>query len=104
MSCRDALGVDVVGHAEGNPGRWAANVANGWQPLDWMGSTWRTVSEPGVRFRYNITAHLVGNLLDLPFDGQTAITARKATVTPRHYIGNLEFDADRKSTRLKSSH
>lgn len=92
MSCMDALGVDVVVQAEANPGRWAANVADGWQPLDWMGSTWRTVSEPGVGFRYNITAHLVGNLLDLPFDGQTAITQRGAHATPQHYIGNLEFD------------
>ena len=91
MSCMDALGVDVVVQAEANPGRWAGYVDGGWQPLEWMGSTWRTVAEPGVRFRYNITAHLVGNLLDLPFDGQSAITRRGADAMPRHYVGNLEF-------------
>lgn len=92
MPCMDALGVDVVIQAEANPGRWAAHVADGWQPLEWMNSTWRTVGEPTVGFRYNVTAHLVGNLLDLPFDGQSAITARGAQAPPRHYVGNLEFE------------
>lgn len=92
MSCMDALGVDLVVQAEANPGRWATYQAGGWQPLEWMASTWRTVAEPGARFRYNVTAHLVGNLLDLPFDGQTAITARGASAAPRHYVGNLEFE------------
>ncbi|WP_154654892.1 hypothetical protein [Solimonas variicoloris] len=93
MPCMDALGVDVVVQAEANPGRWAAYQAGGWQPLEWMASTWRTVADPEVGFRYNITAHLVGNLLDLPFDGQTAITKRGGTAAPRHYVGNLEFES-----------
>jgi hypothetical protein len=92
MPCMDALGVDVVIQAEANPGRWAAVYAGGWQPLEWMNSTWRTVAEPTVGFRYNITAHLVGNLLDLAFDGQSAITARGAQAPLRHYVGNLEFE------------
>lgn len=91
MACMDALGVDVVVQAEANPGRWASIQPGGWQPLEWMNSTWRTVTEPGVRFRYNITPHLVGNMLDLPFDGQSAITARGAQAASRHYVGNLEF-------------
>lgn len=91
MPCMDALGVNVVIQAEANPGRWAQNYAGGWQPLEWMNSTWRTVGEPSVGFLYNVTAHLVGNLLDLAFDGQTAITARHARATPAHYVGNLEF-------------
>src|SRR3546814_7755339 len=53
MSCMDALGVDVVVQAEANPGRWAANVANRWPPLHWIGSTWRTVSAPRLRFPPN---------------------------------------------------
>jgi hypothetical protein len=92
MPCMDSLGVDVVVQAEANPGRWASNQAGGWQPLEWMASTWRTVAEPTVSFRYNITPHLVGNLLDLPFDGQSAITRRGGQATPVHYIGNLEFN------------
>ncbi|MBI2382441.1 MAG: hypothetical protein HYV18_00005, partial [Gammaproteobacteria bacterium] len=92
MPCMDALGVDVVVQAEANPGRWAVEQAGGWQPLEWMASTWRTVAEPSVRFRYNVTPHMVGNLLDLTFDGQSAITMRGARAAPRHYVGNLEFD------------
>ena len=91
MPCMDSLGVDVVVQAEANPGRWASNQAGGWQPLEWMNSTWRTVTEPSVRFRYNITPMLTGNLLDLPFDGQSAITARSVRSAPAHYIGNTEF-------------
>lgn len=91
MPCMDSLGVDVVVQAEANPGRWAANVSKGWQPLEWMNSTWRSVAEPTVKFRYNITPMLTGNLLDLAFDGQSAITARGAQQTPRHYIGNTVF-------------
>ncbi|MFP5305591.1 MAG: glycerophosphodiester phosphodiesterase, partial [Gammaproteobacteria bacterium] len=92
MPCMDALGVDVVIQAEANPGRWAVDQAGGWQPLEWMASTWRSVAEPSVSFRYNVTPHLVGNLLDLVFDGQSAITMRGAQAPLRHYIGNLEFD------------
>jgi hypothetical protein len=33
---------------------------------------------------------LTGNLLDLPFDGQSVITVRAATSSPRAYVGNYE--------------
>lgn len=91
MPCMDALGVDVVVQAEANPGRWTMYQPGGWQPLEWMASTWRTVAEPTVKFRYNITPHMVGNLLDLAFDGQSAITLRGARELPRHYVGNSRF-------------
>jgi glycerophosphoryl diester phosphodiesterase len=91
MPCMDALGVDVVVQAEANPGRWVVEQAGGWQALEWMASTWRTVAEPGVKFRYNVTPHMVGNLLDLVFDGQSAITKRGANAPLRHYVGNTEF-------------
>ncbi len=41
-----------------------------------------------VGFRYNITPHLVGNVFDLAFDGQSAITARGLDGRRRHYVGN----------------
>jgi glycerophosphoryl diester phosphodiesterase len=91
MPCMDALGVNVVVQAEANPGRWAIDQAGGWQPLEWMESTWRTVAEPSVQFTYNVTPHMVGNLLDLAFDGQSAITRRGHAGPGMHYIGNLEF-------------
>jgi glycerophosphoryl diester phosphodiesterase len=90
MACMDAQGVDVVVQDEANPGRWAAYYAGGWQPLEWMSSTWRAVADPTVRFRYNVTPHLVGNLLDLAFDGQSAITARSAGRPATTYVGNTE--------------
>lgn len=91
MTCMDALGVDVVVQAEANPGRWAAYQPGGWQPLEWMSSTWRAVADPDVGFRYNVTPHMVGNLLDLVFDGQSAITKRGAVGAGRHYVGDGVF-------------
>ncbi|HEV2813578.1 MAG TPA: hypothetical protein VGW10_10025 [Solirubrobacteraceae bacterium] len=75
---------------EANPGRWAADAGSGvWQPEEWLTSTWRAVTDPTVGFAYNVTPHMVGNLADLPFDGQTAITQRglrsRRTCT---YVGN----------------
>jgi hypothetical protein len=88
-SCMDALGVDTVIQAEANNGRWAANGAGGyWQPLEWMSSAWRSVADPTLRIRYAVNPFLVGNLLDLPFDGQSAILGRGVRRAPRTYVGN----------------
>jgi hypothetical protein len=88
-ACMDALGVDTVVQAEANPGRWAANGGMGyWQPLEWMSSAWRSVADPTLRIRYSVNPLLVGNLLDLAFDGQSAILGRGVRRTPRTYVGN----------------
>jgi glycerophosphoryl diester phosphodiesterase len=77
MRCLDHLGTNLVMQDEANPGRWAADAGSGvWQPEEWLTSTWRAVADPTVGFAYNVTPHMVGNLADLPFDGQTAITQR----------------------------
>ncbi len=95
MRCLNRLGANLVIQDEANPGAWTGPDGNGieqWQPLSWMGSTYRTVSDPSVRFDYNVTAMLVGNLADLVFDGQSAITQRGGTRGPGcHYIGNARF-------------
>ena len=57
---------------------------------EWNSSTWRAAADPTVNFTYNITPHLVGNLLDLPFDGQSAITVRGGGQPARHYVGTAE--------------
>jgi glycerophosphoryl diester phosphodiesterase len=90
MRCLDRLGANIVLQDEANPGSWAANGGNGyWQPLEWMRSTWRAVVDPSVDFTYSVTPHLVGNLADLPFDGQTAITQRSLRGGRRcTYVGN----------------
>jgi hypothetical protein len=95
MRCLDRLGANVVIQDEANPGAWTGPDGNGierWQPLSWMGSTYRTVSDPTVHFAYNVTAMMVGNLADLVFDGQSAITQRGGLRGPGcHYVGNRAF-------------
>ena len=88
-AAQDALEVDVMIQADANNGPWAAPVASGaWQPLEWMGSTWRSVADPTVRFRYNVTPMMTGNLLDLMFDGQSSITARGHDGESMRFVGN----------------
>ncbi len=100
MRCLDRLGTNLVMQDEANPGEWASYTAkdspdNGaWQTMSWMTSTWRAVVDPAVRFDYNVTPHLVGNLADLPFDGQTAITQRGLGAGGTggcHYVGSGRF-------------
>ena len=92
MRCVDRLGANLVIQDEANPGRWAALGGQGaWQPLEWMTSTWRHVADRSVSFDYNVTPFMVGNLADLPFDGQTAITQRARTSGRRcTFIGNVK--------------
>ncbi len=95
MRCLNALGTNLVIQDEANPGRWSGPDGDGvekWQPLSWMSSTYRTVSDLSVAFDYNVTAMMVGNLADLPFDGQSAITQRGSPQGAGcHYVGNAAF-------------
>jgi hypothetical protein len=94
MRCLDKLGANVVMQDEANPGQWTGEDGDGiekWQPLSWMTSTWRAAADSSVSFDYNVTPHLVGNLADLTFDGQTAITQRGLRGPSCHYIGNRRW-------------
>ena len=91
MRCLDRLGANVVMQDEANPGPLGRRAAPFWQPLDWMRSTWRAASDPTVSFDYNVTPHLVGQLGDLVFDGQTAITQRGLRGRGCNYVGNSRF-------------
>jgi hypothetical protein len=96
MRCLDRLGANVVIQADANPGPWTGPDGDGieqWQPLSWMTSTWRATADPSVRFAYNVTPMLVGNLGDLTFDGQSAITQRGLTAAGCHYVGNATWTA-----------
>jgi glycerophosphoryl diester phosphodiesterase len=93
MRCLSKLGTNVVIQDEANDGRWAGTGGQGaWQPLEWMGSSWRDVADDGVRISYNVTPFLVGNLADLVFDGQSSIAQRpRARGKGCSYVGNRRF-------------
>jgi hypothetical protein len=95
MRCLGALGTNVVIQDEANPGRWAVTQPGGWQPLEWMSSSWRHVGDRSVSFAYNVTPFMVGNLADLVFDGQSSIAQRgKALGRGCNYIGTRRFQPD----------
>jgi hypothetical protein len=94
MRCLDRLGANVLIQPDANPGAWTGPDGDGvemWQPLSWMGSAWRAVSDPSVRFAYAVNPFLTGNLADAPFDGQTAILQRGLTGRACNYVGNGQF-------------
>ncbi|MDQ6606677.1 MAG: hypothetical protein M3Z06_09045 [Actinomycetota bacterium] len=94
MRCLDHLGANVLIQADANDGQWTgADGAELWQPLSWMGSAYRAVSDPTVRFRYAVNPFMVGNLADTPFDGQSAILQRGRRGSGCHYVGNGSFVA-----------
>jgi hypothetical protein len=97
MRCLDRLGANVVIQADANDGAWTggdgADPLEHWQPLSWMGSAYRAVSDPSVRFAYAVNPFMVGNLADTPFDGQSAILQRGLRGTGCHYVGDARFVA-----------
>jgi glycerophosphoryl diester phosphodiesterase len=90
MRCLSKLGTNVVIQDEANDAQWAGLGGGGaWQPLEWMGSSWRDVTDRGVGIDYNVTPFMVGNLADLVFDGQSSIAQRKKAVGRGcNYVGN----------------
>ena len=89
MRCLDKLGANVVIQADANDGQWSgADGMELWQPLSWMGSAYRAVTDPTVRFAYAVNPFMVGNLADTPFDGQSAILERGRRGAGCHYVGN----------------
>jgi hypothetical protein len=92
MRCLDRLGANIVIQADANDGQWTgADGAEQWQPLSWMGSAYRAVSDPGVHFTYAVNPFMVGNLADTPFDGQSAILQRGLTGRGCEYVGDGRF-------------
>jgi glycerophosphoryl diester phosphodiesterase len=95
MRCLDRLGANVVIQDEANPGPWGATQPGGWQPLEWMSSSWRHVGDRSVEFDYNVTPFMVGNLADLVFDGQSSIAQRgKARGPGCNYVATRNFMPD----------
>ncbi|HET7052201.1 MAG TPA: hypothetical protein VFI54_28280 [Solirubrobacteraceae bacterium] len=89
MRCLDKLGANVVIQADANDGEWSGTDGMElWQPLSWMGSAYRAVTDPSVHFTYAVNPFMVGNLADTPFDGQSAILERGRRGAGCHYVGN----------------
>ncbi len=95
MRCLDRLGANVIIQADANDGPWTGadgtDARERWQPLSWMGSAYRAVSDPTVHFAYAVNPFLVGNLADTPFDGQSAILERGRRGSGCHYVGTGSF-------------
>jgi hypothetical protein len=95
MRCLNQLGANALIQADANDGQWTgpdgSDAKEQWQPLSWMGSAWRAVSDPSVRFAYAVNPMMVGNLSDTPFDGQSAILERGRHGNGCHYVGDRAF-------------
>jgi hypothetical protein len=103
MRCLSELGANVLIQADANDGEWTGDDGNEpWQPLSWMGSAYRAVSDPSVHFDYAVNPMLVGNLADTPFDGQSAILERGLKGAGCRYIGNRSFIAGQDLPMYKS--
>ena len=88
MYCLDARGVNVVLQTEANPGPWQTPADGiGTQSVSWGASTMRAVTDPAVHFAYLVCPMMTGNLVDLPFDGQSSIMQRGRSGNARHYAG-----------------
>jgi Predicted amidohydrolase len=114
----DSKGCDVLLQPDANSGAWATDGGLGyWQPLEWLGSTMGSIQTKkyigcpnphealflktgGVKcnfqeiainsksIKYNVNPMMTGNLFEVSFDGQTAITGRdKRAKRDINYIG-----------------
>jgi hypothetical protein len=105
MTCLDDRGANVLLQPEANDsltpnGSWADYIDTSqdttggsnpqWQPLTWMNSAWQATADPAEHFRYAVNSFMVGNLLDIAFDGQSAIFERGGTHC-NHYVGDSRF-------------
>ncbi|GAC1439356.1 MAG: carbon-nitrogen hydrolase family protein [Solirubrobacteraceae bacterium] len=106
MRCLSRLGANVLIQADANDGAWTgpdADPAEQWQPLSWMGSAWRAVTDPSVGFAYAVNPFLVGNLADTPFDGQSSILQRGLTGRGCSYVGNTSWISGEDRLDLQAS-
>ena len=69
-----------------------------------MGSAYRAVSDPSVRFTYAVNPFMVGNLADTPFDGQTAILQRGRRGRGCHYVGDRHVRRPVRTCRVYRSY
>lgn len=106
MRCLSHLRANVLIQADANDGLWTgsdgSDTKETWQPLSWMGSAWRAVSDPTVSFSYAVNPMMVGNLADTPFDGQSAILERGRRGSGCHYVGDGSFRSGQDDPALRA--
>lgn len=83
------LGANVLIQPDANDGLWA-NDPNNWQPDGWLSSTMGSIQPVYPTLVYDVNPMMTGNLFDVVFDGQSAITGRNDPRVSRtiNYIGN----------------
>jgi predicted amidohydrolase len=81
----DALGAEVVVQPDANDARWAglARETGRWQPEEWLLSVLGSIQPKYRNLRYNVCAMQTGNLYEVPFDGQSSITAQRDEPLPK---------------------
>jgi len=91
MERMNALGCAVVIQPSANPAPWAApSQTYDWQPEEWLNSAHHDVTDPAYpAVRYVVNPMLTGNLFEIAFDGQSAVTARHPApgAPPANYVG-----------------
>jgi len=81
----DAAGAEVVVQPDANDTRWAGltRETRQWQPQDWLISVLGSIQPKYPNLRYNICAMQTGNLYEIPFDGQSSISAQRDETLPK---------------------
>ena len=80
---------EIIIQPDANPGKWNSILSNGrWQPEEWMDSAYY-ITQRMVKAKHVINPMMVGNLMDIRFEGQSSITkkAEKGDIRMA-YIGN----------------
>jgi hypothetical protein len=81
----DALGAEVVVQPDANDTRWAGltRETRRWQPEEWLLSVLGSIQPKYRNLRYNVCAMQTGNLYEIPFDGQSSISAQRDEPLPK---------------------
>jgi predicted amidohydrolase len=81
----DAAGAEVVVQPDANDTRWAGltRETRQWQPQDWLTAVLGSIQPKYPNLRYNVCAMQTGNLYEIPFDGQSSISAQRDEALPK---------------------
>jgi predicted amidohydrolase len=83
-------GAEIVMQPDANPVKWNSFLENGrWQPEEWMESAYY-IAQRTDRTKFVINPMMVGDLLDVRFEGQSSITKKaEDSDTKMSYVGNI---------------